>query len=156
MQAAACSALMAGAMQRVLVLTTEYAGQRTQFGKPIGRFQAIQQQLSVMAEYVWDAHMAAQLAFQSEGWRPQPMLAALGKARTSSAAPIVADIAHAVHGAIGITEEYALQRCTRRLREWRRTAGAETYWAGLIGADALAAECSALDYIRQSLSAVIA
>lgn len=155
MLAATCSALMAGAMERVLMLTTEYAGQRIQFGKPIGRFQAIQQQLSVMAEYVWDARMAAQLAFQSDGALPQPLLAALGKARTSAAAPIVADIAHAVHGAIGITREYTLQRYTRRLREWRRAAGAEAYWAGLIGADALAADCSALDYIRQSLFAVI-
>ena len=155
MQAAACAALMAGAMQRVLALTTEYAGQRAQFGKPIGRFQAIQQQLSVMAEYVWDARMAAQLAFQSSDAMPRPLLAALGKARTSTAAPIVADIAHAVHGAIGVTQEYALQRYTRRLREWRRAAGAETYWASVIGADALAADCSALDYIRQSLFEVI-
>jgi len=154
MLAAACSALMAGAMERVLALTTEYAGQRVQFGKPIGRFQAVQQQLSVMAEYVWDARMAAQLAFQSDGALPRPLLAALGKARTSTAAPVVADIAHAVHGAIGITQEYALQRYTRRLREWRRAAGVETYWAGIIGADALAADCSALDYIRQSLFTV--
>ncbi|KAG0741354.1 hypothetical protein G6F24_016736 [Rhizopus arrhizus] len=100
---------MAGAMDRVLSLTLDYANTRAQFGKPIGRFQAVQQQISVMAEQVWAVRMAAQLAFQGTGGRPQAMLAAMGKARASLAAPIVADIAHAVHGAIGVTAEYDLQ-----------------------------------------------
>lgn len=150
--AAAAAVLLAGAMEKVLHMTVAYANERMQFGKPIGRFQAIQQQLSIMAEQVWAARMAAQLAFQSDGWAPRPLLAAQGKARTSAAAGPVADIAHAVHGAIGITEEYDLQLYTRRLREWRRAAGTENYWHGRIGADALAAhEGSALAYLRTAL-----
>ncbi|WP_144638272.1 acyl-CoA dehydrogenase family protein [Bordetella genomosp. 13] len=154
--AAAAAPLLAGAMERVLRMTVDYANERSQFGKPIGRFQAVQQQLSIMAEQVWAARMAAQLAFQSAGTAPQPLLAALGKARASAAATPVADIAHAVHGAIGVTEEYELQRYTRRLREWRRAAGAETYWHARIGAGALAArEHSALSYLRTELCAKI-
>jgi len=153
--ATAAAALLAGAMERVLHMTIDYANERSQFGKPIGRFQAIQQQMSDMAEQVWAARMAAQLAFQSAGTAPHPMLAAQGKARTSAAAARVADIAHAVHGAIGVTEEYELQRYTRRLREWRRTAGAESHWHARIGADALATDgASALSYLRSSLQAV--
>lgn len=152
--ALAYTGLISGAMERILELTLDYANQRTQFGKPIGRFQAVQQQLSILVEQIWATRMAAQLAFQSDSWAPSPLLAAVGKARASAAAVMVADIAHAVHGAIGVTEEYDLQLYTRRLREWRRAAGAESYWSARIGQDALRTDsaASALDYVRTLLS----
>lgn len=151
--AAAYAGLMAGAMERVLAMTLDYANQRAQFGKPIGRFQAIQQQVSVMAEQVWAARMAAQLAFQGAEGRPAPLLAATGKARASLAAPLVSDIAHAVHGAIGVTEEYDLQLYTRRLREWRLAGGSESHWHERIGAQALADGGDALSFLRGALCA---
>ncbi|KRA02481.1 acyl-CoA dehydrogenase [Achromobacter sp. Root565] len=149
--ASAYTGLIAGAMDRVLAMTLDYANQRTQFGKPIGRFQAVQQQISEMAEQVWAARMAAQLAFQGEDGLPRPLLAALGKARASQAVPRVADIAHAVHGAIGVTAEHDLQLYTRRLREWRLAAGSESHWHDRIGADALASRSDALTYLRTAL-----
>ncbi|MFD4839205.1 acyl-CoA dehydrogenase family protein [Achromobacter sp. NPDC058515] len=149
--AAAYAGLIAGAMDRVLAMTLDYANQRVQFGKPIGRFQAVQQQISVMAEQVWAARMAAQLAFQGRDGLPQPLLAGLGKARASQAAPLVADIAHAVHGAIGVTEEYDLQLYTRRLREWRLAGGSESHWHERIGGHAIASGMDALSYLRTSL-----
>ncbi|WP_043519360.1 acyl-CoA dehydrogenase family protein [Achromobacter arsenitoxydans] len=149
--AAAYAALIAGAMDRVLAMTLDYANQRAQFGKPIGRFQAVQQQISVMAEHVWAVRMAAQLAFQGDGGLPRPLLAALGKARASQAAPVVADIAHAVHGAIGVTEEFDLQLYTRRLREWRLAGGSESHWHERIGGDAIAGGADALSYLRTAL-----
>jgi alkylation response protein AidB-like acyl-CoA dehydrogenase len=149
--AAACTGLIAGATDRVLAMTLDYANQRAQFGKPIGRFQAVQQQISLMAEHVWAARMAAQLAFQGDDGLPRPLLAALGKARASQAVPHVADIAHAVHGAIGVTEEFELQRYTRRLREWRLAAGSESHWHERIGTDALASGADALTYLRTAL-----
>ncbi|MFJ3464401.1 acyl-CoA dehydrogenase family protein [Achromobacter spanius] len=149
--ASAYTGLIAGAMDRVLAMTLDFANQRTQFGKPIGRFQAVQQQISEMAEQVWAARMAAQLAFQGDDGLPRPLLAALGKARASQAVPRVADIAHAVHGAIGVTEEYDLQLYTRRLREWRLAAGSESHWHARIGADALASRADALTYLRTAL-----
>ncbi|CAP43633.1 acyl-CoA dehydrogenase family protein [Bordetella petrii] len=152
--ATAYAGLIAGGLERILQLTVEYASQRTQFGKPIGRFQAVQQQLSVLAEHVWAVRAAAQLAFQGRGWMPQPLLAAQGKARASAAVARAADIAHAVHGAIGITAECDLQCYTRRLREWRHAAGGEQYWNLRIGSHALAARgLSALDYVRTHLYA---
>lgn len=149
--ATACAGLIAGAMDRVLAMTLDHANQRQQFGKPIGRFQAVQQQISVMAEQVWAARMAAQLAFQGRDGLPRPLLAALGKARASLAVARVADIAHAVHGAIGITEEYDLQLYTRRLREWRLAAGSESHWHARIGAHALADGGDAVSYLRTAL-----
>ncbi|KRC85557.1 acyl-CoA dehydrogenase [Achromobacter sp. Root83] len=154
--AVAYAGIIAGALDRILELTVDYANQRTQFGKPIGRFQAVQQQISVLAEQVWAVRAAAQLAFQSPTWMPRPLLAAQGKARASAAVTRAADIAHAVHGAIGVTAEYDLQYYSRRLREWRRAAGGELHWNARVGAHALAArELSALDYVRSHLYAVI-
>ena len=154
--AIAYAGLIAGAMDRVLAMTLDYANQRTQFGKAIGRFQAVQQQISVMAEHVWAARMAAQLAFQGRGGQPQALMAALGKARTSQAAPLAADIAHAVHGAIGITAEFDLQCYTRRLRDWRLAGGSESYWQARIGAAALSSHRDALTYLRTELQGAAA
>jgi alkylation response protein AidB-like acyl-CoA dehydrogenase len=61
------------------------------------------------------------------------MRVACAKARTSEAAVAAAAIAHAVHGAIGVTEEHDLQLYTRRLWAWRLDFGTEAYWAGVIG-----------------------
>jgi acyl-CoA dehydrogenase len=62
---------------------------------------------------------------------------------------LVASIAHAVHGAIGITEEYDLQLLTRRLHEWRMAHGSEAYWNPIIGSSVLASdERTLLDFIR--------
>jgi len=44
------AAQMAGAMEAALALSTRYANDRVQFGRPIARFQAIQQQLALLAE----------------------------------------------------------------------------------------------------------
>jgi acyl-CoA dehydrogenase len=125
--------LLAGAMKRALDLAIGYANDRVQFGKPIGKFQAIQQQLSVMAEHTAAASIAAEAAFSCRTRMPEHSACAVAKARTSEAAQLVASIAHAVHGAIGVTEEYDLQLYTRRLHEWRMTDGSETYWNRVLG-----------------------
>lgn len=133
--AAVHAALLAGAMKRVFDLSIAYANERVQFGKPIGRFQAIQHQLSVMAEQVAAAAIAAEAAFHTlDGALPARAACAVAKARASEAAQGVAAIAHAVHGAIGVTEEFDLQLFTRRLHEWRLAHGSESYWNRELGA----------------------
>jgi acyl-CoA dehydrogenase len=131
--------LMAGAMQRVLEATLAYANERAQFGKSIGKFQAVQQQLSVMAEQAFAARMAAEIGCASDGIAPPPLRAAAAKARASEAAEKVVAIAHAVHGAIGVTAEYDLQLHTRRLQEWRADFGSQAWWHARLGAALLAA-----------------
>lgn len=125
--------LMAGAMKRCFDLTMKYANERVQFGKSIGKFQAIQHQMSVMAEQVAAARMAAEAAFGTGHGLPALTACAVAKARTSEAAQLVASIAHAVHGAIGVTEEYDLQLFTRRLHEWRMAHGSESHWHRILG-----------------------
>src|SRR3546814_19764695 len=48
-RSAATVSLMAGAMGRALALSIDQVNTRQQFGRPLGKFQAVQQSLAVMA-----------------------------------------------------------------------------------------------------------
>jgi len=145
--------LMAGAMDRVLEMSVMFAGDRMQFGRPLGKFQALQQLISVMAEQTFAAKMAANIGFSADNWKANPATAAIAKSRTSESAAIVAANSHALHGAIGATEEFDLQLYTRRLHEWRYAFGGETYWNQRIGRKLLASgNASVLDDIRAMVS----
>jgi acyl-CoA dehydrogenase len=124
---------MAGAMLAVQAMTVEYALTRKQFGREIGRFQAIQHQLAVMAEETTAARIAAEAAFVGAPAAVSERRAAAAKIRCGQAATRVAAIAHAVHGAIGVSEEYALHPLTRRLRTLGRAHGGESWWAARLG-----------------------
>lgn len=143
---------IAGAGERLLAMTVSYANERAQFGKPIGKQQALQQSLAVMAEQVIACRLAAQTGCAA-GFPPTLAAVALAKQVTSAAAPIIANTAHAVHGAIGISAEYDLQLYTRRLHAWRLADGSESWWAGLLGAERLASPEGSVDFIRGKLVA---
>lgn len=149
LQAAVLAPQMAGALAQVFQRTLQYANERQQFGRPIGKFQAIQHQLAVMSEHVFAARMAAQLGCQGVGGLPDRLRVATAKARCSEAALAVAELAHAIHGAIGFTAEYDLQLFTRRLHAWRQAAGSESYWHGVAGEELLAHPGLTLDLVRR-------
>jgi acyl-CoA dehydrogenase len=146
------AACMTGAAQRVLDMSTDYANERVQFGKPIGRQQAIQQQLAVMAEQVVAMRLAVELACEASG-APVLNSVATAKALTSEYALLVANCAHAVHGAIGISEEYDLQLYTRRLQAWSRVDGGADYWGAKIGEAAIQSGENLIDWVRGNLFA---
>lgn len=108
---------IAGALTRLTAMTTQYAQDRVQFGRPIGKFQAVQQNLAILAGQVAAAVAAADLAAEAVAMPASPKLLpiAAAKSRTGEAAGIGAAIAHQVHGAIGFTFEHNLQFLTRRL-----------------------------------------
>ena len=133
LQACIYAAQLAGAMQAVFSRTLQYANDRIQFGRPIGKFQAIQHQLSVMAEHAFAARMAAQMGCRSNTFMPDRLCVAVAKARTSEAAVEVAALSHSIHGAIGFTQEFDLQLFTRRLHLWRQAGGSESYWHSVLG-----------------------
>ncbi|EKN66944.1 acyl-CoA dehydrogenase domain-containing protein [Neobacillus bataviensis LMG 21833] len=126
-------ALMSGALERVLELSVSYAKEREQFGRSIGRFQAVQQQLAILAGEVTAAGVASNMAISdSEEEASWPSIA-LAKIRLGQAAGTVTPIAHQIHGAIGFTDEHVLQQYTRRLWAWREEFGNETVWAARLG-----------------------
>ena len=49
MGAALRALMMSGALESVLEMTVQYSMERSQFGRPISKFQAIQQQLAILA-----------------------------------------------------------------------------------------------------------
>ena len=131
------SAQIAGALHSVLDGSTRFATERVQFGKPIGSFQVIQHQIALLAEHTIAANMAAEAAFAESGDTADDTLAtlqiAVAKVSCAEAASVAAGIAHAVHGAIGFTHEYALNHTTRRLWSWRSEYGSSTTWSQRIG-----------------------
>jgi acyl-CoA dehydrogenase len=129
------AAQMAGAMEAALDLATRYANDRVQFGRPIGKFQAIQQQLALLAEEAASSLVAVESAALAVAEaRPSAEFAtAAAKIRAGEAAGRVAEIAHQVHGAIGFTWEHSLHYLTRRLWSWRDEFGDEAYWAAALG-----------------------
>lgn len=146
------AAQLAGAMTAVFEGTLRHANDRQQFGRPIGKFQAIQHQLAVISEHAFAARTAAQLGCRSEDdVRPDRLRAAVAKARTSESAVEVAALAHSIHGAIGFTQEFDLQLATRRLHRWRQAGGAESYWQQVVGQLLVRGHAgSTLDLIRQA------
>ena len=148
-QALLAAAQMSGAMMAVFEQSLAHANQRQQFGKPIGQFQAIQHNLSVLAEQVFAARMAARLACQGQIDQVQPLRVAVAKARTSQAAQQVTALAHGLHGAMGFTSEFDLQLRTRRLYAWRMCAGAESHWQQVLGRAVLARPERSLDVLRE-------
>src|SRR5579864_2069730 len=126
--------LMAGALEEVLRITVQYANDRVQFGRPIGKFQAIQQQLAVLAENVAAAGVIATAAVEAAaGQGDFPFTVAAAKSRIGEAAGKVAEMAHQVHGAIGFTHEHRLHHLTRRLWSWRDEFGVESEWSMELG-----------------------
>lgn len=131
------AALIVGALDRALELTLRYAEERVQFGRPIGRFQAVAQQTAVLTAEVEAAGGALALATDALASAPDVHAAgiavAVAKTRVSRAVRTAAAIAHQVHGAIGWTQEHPLQLVTRRALAWRDEWGTERDWATFVG-----------------------
>jgi len=143
--ALARSAMLVGALESALEQAVRYAGERVQFGKPLGKYQAIQQQLALMAGDVTAARTATLVAMADAPGGVQTDCAAthfstaVAKVRAGEAATRGTSIAHQVHGAIGFTHEHALHFATRRLWAWREEFGSDASWAVELGRAAIAA-----------------
>jgi acyl-CoA dehydrogenase len=140
--------MLVGALESSLDKAVGYANERAQFGKAIGKFQAIQQQLAQMAGAIGAARTATQVALRSAcdalqaepGWRSSLAFdVAVAKVCAGEAATLATSIAHQVHGAIGFTHEHTLHFTTRRLWSWRDEFGSDSQWADVLGQAAIAA-----------------
>lgn len=125
-------AMMAGALENILNLTINHTSERSQFGRPIHRFQAIQQQLARIAGEVAAAGVATKYAFQSYTNDNLSKEIAYAKIRVNEAAGKANQIAHQVLAAIGFTYEHTLHHSTRRLWSWRDEFGTESDWEEII------------------------
>lgn len=124
---------MTGAMDCVLEHCMTWVNDRVQFGKPIGKHQAVQHLMAQLAEEVAAAGAAADFAIEASADGPNRFAIAVAKARVGEAAGKSANIAHALFGAMGFTREHPLHYATRRLWAWRNEFGGEAYWQAEIG-----------------------
>jgi alkylation response protein AidB-like acyl-CoA dehydrogenase len=105
---------MVGGAQAVLELTVEYAGQRRQFGTPIGTFQAVQHHCANMAIDVLGARFATyEAAWRLDTGSAADLAVSTAKAVVSEAYQRVCALGQQVHGAIGFTAEHDLHRYLR-------------------------------------------
>ncbi|MCH2669806.1 MAG: acyl-CoA/acyl-ACP dehydrogenase [Gammaproteobacteria bacterium] len=108
---------MTGGGQEVLDMTVEYAKQRTQFGRPIGTFQAIQHHCANMATDVEGSKFITyQAAWRLSEGLPADREVAMAKAWVSEAYRRVCALGHQSHGAIGFTKEHNMQLYSRRAK----------------------------------------
>ncbi|MES2320802.1 MAG: acyl-CoA dehydrogenase family protein [Pseudomonadota bacterium] len=138
---------MAGLLDRMLALCVDYGNTRVQFGKPIGKFQAIQHMIAELAGHAAAAQVAGLYACrQIDSGQPAraEFGAAVAKTRLGGAATRSSAIAHQVFGAIGVTDEHQLHYFTRRLWQWRAEAGSEHEWSAWLGRQAIDAGGAAL------------
>jgi acyl-CoA dehydrogenase len=137
--ALARAVLMVGALDRALELSIAHAQTRVQFGRAIAKFQAIQQELARFADEVAAAAAAAMSALGAIERGDPGIAVACAKLRAGEAANTGAGIAHQIHAAIGVTEEYVLHHSTLRLQAWRSEFGSEGEWGEWLGEKILTA-----------------
>jgi acyl-CoA dehydrogenase len=129
--------LISGALDRILDLTLRYTKQRSQFGRTLIQFQAVQQELARLAGEAAIAKAAALTAAAHIDDDTADLYVASAKVKAGEAAYSGAAIAHQLHGAIGVTDEYLLHHSTLRLWSWRTEYGTEAQWAQQLGASAI-------------------
>ena len=97
----------AGALEAMLDLTVEYCEVRQQFGKPIGRFQAVQQHLVWTAQDAAITKMAAQVAARQAARGDGRFEIAAARSLANECASTATRQCHQAHGAMGMNSSPA-------------------------------------------------
>jgi len=115
---AAVCADMVGTMEAAFALTTAYVNTRKQFGRLIGEYQALRHRVAEMAvalEMARSMAIAAAAAVDDPTAPASVMDVARAKLAIGRHARSLCQAAIQSHGGIGMTEEYAVGHCLRRI-----------------------------------------
>jgi alkylation response protein AidB-like acyl-CoA dehydrogenase len=103
-----------GVARRAFELGIDYAQQRTSFGKPIAKHQAIQFKLADMATKVEAAHqMMVMAARVKDAGQRNDLEAGMAKYLASEYCKEVVEDSFRIHGGYGYTKEYEIERLYR-------------------------------------------
>lgn len=139
-QSALCK--ITGAVERAVALSVQFSREREQFGRPIHRFQLIQQHIAKLAGE------EAILQAACDAMQVNDRLAiGAARIRADEAIQLVTASAHQVHAAIGVTHEHALHHVTRRLWAWRDEGWTARDWKAMLANDMLHDEASLWDLL---------
>jgi alkylation response protein AidB-like acyl-CoA dehydrogenase len=119
--AVAVTAEMVGAAEAALNMTSEYAKERIQFGKPIGQYQGVKHRL---ADIYVDVESFKSLLYYAawavdEAPDELPRAISMAKGYASDAFARIGIDGIGLHGAIGFTAEYDIQLYLKRSK-WAR------------------------------------
>src|SRR5208283_1073286 len=114
-----------GVAERALDMARDYALLRTQFGRPIGSFQAVKHKLADVLLEVEAARSAAWYGLWVADWRQDelPAVASIAQATCSAAAYLATAENVPVHGGIGYTWEHPAHLYFRRATTSRMWLG---------------------------------
>lgn len=114
---AALSAEALGLMEAIRALTTSYLQTRQQFGRPIGKFQALQHRMADMLIEIEQARSAViNLAGHLDAGRAErERHVSATKNLIGRGARLVVEESIQMHGGIGMTQEYELAHLAKRL-----------------------------------------
>jgi alkylation response protein AidB-like acyl-CoA dehydrogenase len=110
--AVAATARMVGAATRCLTLTLQHVRARTQFGRRLADFQAVQMRCADLAQDVDSSRCILYRAVEAfdAGSPERHLLASMAKAWAGETCTRATQTAHLLHGALGFTAEYELHR----------------------------------------------
>lgn len=133
---------LSGLAQGALERTVTYVGQREQFGRPIGGFQAVQHLAAEMAVRSSGLHNLCLAALDDADDAPArlDLLASTAKAHAAETAVRICEDAIQLHGGMGFTTETDVSWFYRRALALRGWYGDETELRHLVGATLLTTE----------------
>jgi short/branched chain acyl-CoA dehydrogenase len=108
------AAMGVGLAQGAYDLAYRYAQEREQFGKPIGKFQAVQEKLVDMATEIEAARtLVYRAAWEKDQGRDFAKTAAMAKLFSGELSHRAANWSLQIHGGYGFMDEYAISRLYR-------------------------------------------
>ncbi|MCV7435802.1 acyl-CoA dehydrogenase [Mycobacterium seoulense] len=137
------------ALDSILQLCIEHVTSRTQFGRPLSKFQGVQNLVSDVAAEAALARAATEAALTAgitREWSGPALefLVAAARSCAGHATSLVVRNAHQVHGAIGTTREHRLHEFTRAALAWRSEFGSMRYWDDVVADAAMHASVGGL------------
>jgi len=131
---------MVGAMQRVLEMSSIYIANRVQFGQPVAKFQAARHRAAEMLMQTESARWAAYHAVWRLSQDPADTREVwMVKHWANRAGPRLFEIAHLLHGGIGVGVDYPLHLYTQWLQAAAVRAGTQVEMTNRIVDDAVPA-----------------
>lgn len=137
---AACLAHGDGLVSGALEMTAGYLKERVQFGKPLGSFQAVQQELADVYIVSRTLHVIA----QSVAWRIAEGLtgpadryesdAAVGAYWLAAEGPRAVQVLHHLHGGVGVDITYPMFKYSSAVKDLARFVGGAAFQLDRVGA----------------------
>jgi acyl-CoA dehydrogenase len=121
------------ALDKILTLSIAHTTERIQFGRPLAKFQAVQNLVADIAGEVSLARAATEAALADcvrTDWSGDNVefLVAVARSCAGHGASVVVRNAHQIHGAIGTTREHRLHEYTQPALAWRSEFGSTHSW----------------------------